>query len=325
MEENNNFQQNLNYPISNQNIKGNENKKLITKKAFPINCRVCGGVASGYIYYGVMCCDGCKHFFRRCIATKDEIKCKSEGNCEIMNVPNKCKSCRFDKCILKGMNVEKLKGPHNKSIWDVRSLIEQRIGELALNGKYVERKIENYVNINLNAVFSVMQNNLIENQDSQIIDYLLLIEHNVQRIRISPTKVIDKHYNYSCKTLNDLINQQENLISKSCEYLDEEMKMPDTDYFEFLNKNGLFAIHPHSLIEDLMLIVNMAKIMPFFNKLEMSDIVNQLKNISWAIIVLAVAYYSSTKLSDAVITTERLPMYAAFSGDYYKGNLTLSI
>ena len=56
------------------------------------------------------------------------------------------------------MNVEKLKGPHNKSIWDVRSLIEQRIGELALNGKYVERKIENYVNINLNAVFSVMVN-----------------------------------------------------------------------------------------------------------------------------------------------------------------------
>jgi len=58
MEENNNFQQNLNYPISKQNIKGNENKKLITKKAFPINCRICGGVASGYIYYGVMCCDG---------------------------------------------------------------------------------------------------------------------------------------------------------------------------------------------------------------------------------------------------------------------------
>jgi len=58
------------------------------------------------------------------------------------------------------------------------------------------------------------------------------------------------------------------------------MKMPDTDYFEFLNKNGLFAIHPHSLIEDLMLIVNMAKIMPFFNKLEMSDIVKKfLKNL----------------------------------------------
>nr|CAD2165446.1 unnamed protein product [Meloidogyne enterolobii] len=70
-----------------------KNKQLIT----PTKCCVCGYLASGYSYYNVVCCDGCKHFFRRCITLIEHklFKCKNDGNCEIENVPNKCKSCRL--------------------------------------------------------------------------------------------------------------------------------------------------------------------------------------------------------------------------------------
>jgi len=57
-------------------------------------------------------------------------------------VSNKCKSCRFDKCILMGMNIQKLRNPQQStiSLWEIRSKIEQRLGELALIGKYPEKR-----------------------------------------------------------------------------------------------------------------------------------------------------------------------------------------
>uniref|UniRef100_A0A914NHX3 Nuclear receptor domain-containing protein n=1 Tax=Meloidogyne incognita TaxID=6306 RepID=A0A914NHX3_MELIC len=86
----------------------------------------------------------CKHFFRRCITLIEHklFKCKNDGNCEVENVPNKCKSCRFDKCLLMGMNIQTMKGNRSKSFWEIKAKIEQRIRELANNGKYILGKME---------------------------------------------------------------------------------------------------------------------------------------------------------------------------------------
>nr|CAD2123868.1 unnamed protein product [Meloidogyne enterolobii] len=125
-----------------------KNNLQLVKTTFPIKCCICGYIASGFIYYNVKCCDGCKHFFRRCVNAKELFKCKFDGNCDVMAVPKKCKSCRFDKCILSGMNIRKLQNSQqSKSIWELRSVIEQRLGELALKGKYcVKKRNENYNN-----------------------------------------------------------------------------------------------------------------------------------------------------------------------------------
>ncbi|CAK5036228.1 unnamed protein product [Meloidogyne enterolobii] len=138
----------------------NKNKFQVVKKniPFPTRCCICGNIASGFIYYNVMCCDGCKHFFRRSLNAQELFKCKFDGNCDVMRASNKCKSCRFDKCILMGMNIQKLRNPQQSTItfWKILSKIEQRLGELALIGKYVEKRNKSFFsNEEVNSPFMV--------------------------------------------------------------------------------------------------------------------------------------------------------------------------
>jgi len=45
--------------------------------------------------------------------------------------------------------------------------------------------------------------------------------------------------------------------------------VPET--FSFILKNGPFLLRPSTLTEDLLLIVDFAKTLPFFNKMYLSD------------------------------------------------------
>nr|CAD2123872.1 unnamed protein product [Meloidogyne enterolobii] len=172
--------------------------------------------------------------------------------------------------------------------------------------------------------FFSKQQILIENEETKIIENLLLLEKNVRRIRNSPTQITDKHYDFSYKTLNEIFNRKENLIFLSHEYLDEEQSFPKPDYFEFIHKNGPFALRPISLIEDLMLIIDVARTMPFFYKLELNDLIYQLTNIAMPLAALTGVYYSYKKWSRAVISADGVPVVAVFAGEYYKGDITLN-
>uniref|UniRef100_A0A915MF23 Nuclear receptor n=1 Tax=Meloidogyne javanica TaxID=6303 RepID=A0A915MF23_MELJA len=265
-----------------------KNNFQLRKNTLPIKCCICGCIASGFIYYNVKCCDGCKHFFRRCVNAKELFRCKFDGNCDVMTI------------------------------------IEQRLGELALKGKYcVKNRNENYNNTE-ETNFSFMQQVLNEIEETKIIENLLLLEKNVRRIRNSPTQITDKHYDFSYKTLDEIFNRKENSIFLSHEYLDEEQSFPKPDYFEFIHKNGPFALRPISLIEDLMLIIDVAKTMPFFYKLELNDIIYQLTNIAMPLAALTGVYYSYKKWSRAVISADGVPIVAVFGGEYYKGDITLN-
>ncbi|XP_074595705.1 putative nuclear hormone receptor HR3 [Brevipalpus obovatus] len=73
-------------------------------------CCICGDRSSG-IHYGVLSCEGCKGFFRR--STSDGIKdyrCSGQSNCVIdRQNRNKCRFCRFKKCLDCGMSREKIR------------------------------------------------------------------------------------------------------------------------------------------------------------------------------------------------------------------------
>ncbi|CAK5047244.1 unnamed protein product [Meloidogyne enterolobii] len=49
----------------------------------PKECSICERMASGYFFYGVICCDGCKHFFHRCITSKNKYKCEKDESCNL--------------------------------------------------------------------------------------------------------------------------------------------------------------------------------------------------------------------------------------------------
>ncbi|XP_070572943.1 nuclear hormone receptor E75-like [Ptychodera flava] len=74
------------------------------------NCRVCGDLSSG-IHYGVVSCEGCKGFFRRCIAQKNVIiKCQKGGECQIRkSTRGRCPECRYKKCLAVGMSIHSVR------------------------------------------------------------------------------------------------------------------------------------------------------------------------------------------------------------------------
>lgn len=79
----------------------------IESKTFTFgDCRICGDKASG-IHYGVATCEGCKGFFKRSLNKYIGYICLNENKCPINKTTrNKCKSCRFRKCLRKGMSID---------------------------------------------------------------------------------------------------------------------------------------------------------------------------------------------------------------------------
>ncbi|OQV12991.1 putative Nuclear receptor subfamily 1 group D member 1 [Hypsibius exemplaris] len=72
-------------------------------------CRVCRSLSTG-VHYGVSTCEGCKGFFKRSIPKCQHYKCYFGGDCEITKESrNRCKSCRFQRCLQVGMALEAVK------------------------------------------------------------------------------------------------------------------------------------------------------------------------------------------------------------------------
>ncbi|CAK5065389.1 unnamed protein product [Meloidogyne enterolobii] len=111
--------------VDNQKVEENKNKNLKVRKEAtktkrnlnpaPTECSICERIASGYIFYGVICCDD-------------------------LNV---CKSCRFDKCILKGMYIQTTKGRQPEKVLEIQTMIQNKRRELASKGKFVHGKSNN--------------------------------------------------------------------------------------------------------------------------------------------------------------------------------------
>ncbi|XP_050409770.1 nuclear receptor subfamily 1 group D member 2 [Patella vulgata] len=77
---------------------------------FPFgDCRICNDKATG-VHYGVATCEGCKGFFRRSIPKGEKYKCFFGGQCIISpQNRNRCKACRFKKCLDRGMAIDAVK------------------------------------------------------------------------------------------------------------------------------------------------------------------------------------------------------------------------
>uniref|UniRef100_A0A0N4ZIU1 Nuclear receptor domain-containing protein n=1 Tax=Parastrongyloides trichosuri TaxID=131310 RepID=A0A0N4ZIU1_PARTI len=84
-------------------------------EAFPEVCVVCGDRACSHYYYGVAACHGCKCFFWRSVKSGTEYKCRYNQNCDIrINRRSACRYCRFQRCLIVGMQVESVRSVYNK-------------------------------------------------------------------------------------------------------------------------------------------------------------------------------------------------------------------
>lgn len=110
---------------------GNSSKKSRPRQTFPFgNCRVCSDSATG-IHYGIATCEGCKGFFKRSILRKEKYRCYFDNAC-LINVTNRnrCKACRFRRCLDEGMSVDGVKMGRIPKLVKERALREQREQEI---------------------------------------------------------------------------------------------------------------------------------------------------------------------------------------------------
>ncbi|CAK5086066.1 unnamed protein product [Meloidogyne enterolobii] len=202
----------------------------------PKECSICERMASGYFFYGVICCDDI----------------------------NVCKSCRFDKCILKGMYIETTKGRQPEKVLEIQTMIQNKRRELASKGKYVQGKSNNCAVEEVN--FVDLQKSLIAAQNKQFLDYLLTVEQNACRTRDSG--IDECHYNSSYNSLASLLERKENLIAMK--HMFGLQKYPEPG-LPLINGFRVFSILPKPMTDMLLISVDTARTMPFFDKLDLSD------------------------------------------------------
>ncbi|EGT45530.1 hypothetical protein CAEBREN_04328 [Caenorhabditis brenneri] len=69
-------------------------------------CAICGTDSTG-IHFGVDACAACSAFFRRTVVLNKDYSCNKGGNCPVVkdgSAGQKCRACRFRKCINSGMD-----------------------------------------------------------------------------------------------------------------------------------------------------------------------------------------------------------------------------
>uniref|UniRef100_A0A914M9D1 Nuclear receptor n=1 Tax=Meloidogyne incognita TaxID=6306 RepID=A0A914M9D1_MELIC len=314
--------------VENLQVEENKNTNLKIRKfstktkrnlnPTPKECSICERMASGYIFYGVICCDGCKHFFHRCITSKNKYKCEKDGNCNLSYNINVCKSCRFDKCILKGMYIQTSKGRQPEKVLEIQTMIQNKRRELASKGKYVQGKSNNCAVEEIN--FVDLQNSIIAAQNKQSLDYLLTVEQNACRTRDSG--IDECHYNSSCNSLASLLTRRENLIAIKHENIGmQTIPKSGRDPIEgFL----VFSSPPKPLTDVLLTIVDTARTMPFFDKLDLSDKISQITTITMPTLALHFGYYCSRILSETVVAPHGVPIKSVFCSNIYKEDMTIN-
>ncbi|CAF1526938.1 unnamed protein product [Rotaria sp. Silwood1] len=119
-----------------RNIRRNSVNSLFDRRPFPFgHCRVCMDKATG-AHYGVPTCEGCKGFFKRSILRKEKYRCYFGDGC-IINTDNRnrCKSCRFQKCLKEGMSVEGVRMGRIPKLVKEKALAEHHLSSSSIENE----------------------------------------------------------------------------------------------------------------------------------------------------------------------------------------------
>ncbi|KAI1712701.1 zinc finger, c4 type (two domains) domain-containing protein [Ditylenchus destructor] len=241
--------------------------KLQNVKETPTNCFVCGNPTK-FCHYGVPSCNGCKTFFRRSLLESKTYVCKFNGMCSRMNGMNRCRACRFDRCVLVGMNPRAMQFPTSVDVAKFSDKVANR-----RTGPVFEETIED-----------------------KIIQSLVYVELKARKIRESSRWLSESVIFRSIREL--LESDHENVLAHADQY-PKALKWPLT-YDEALKLEATEK-RPKWLMLDTFLCIEMARTMPVFSQLDYNDQVALLKQAVLANALLLEAFYSCVMKSETLI------------------------
>ncbi|KHN74826.1 Nuclear hormone receptor E75 [Toxocara canis] len=211
-------------------------------------CKVCGDKASGY-HYGVTSCEGCKGFFRRSIQKQMEYRCLRDGRCQVYRLNrNRCQYCRFKKCLAVGMSRDSVRYGRvpKRSREDAA---EARDGCLSVLDGDVESGCAHEVTGNKSAVFDIILS--VSHAHKANCNY---VDEKVKNMQ--PRAI---HFDFGKSEIF------ENKRLNSAEMLDEQRII-------------MWQTLSGKILPEIQHIVEFAKSIPGFLRLDQSDQVSLIKN-----------------------------------------------
>uniref|UniRef100_A0AC34QTB6 Uncharacterized protein n=1 Tax=Panagrolaimus sp. JU765 TaxID=591449 RepID=A0AC34QTB6_9BILA len=260
----------------------------------PRQCVVCDEPTKCY-HYDVPSCTGCKTFFRRCLVTGKKYKCQYGGKCDIKKGED-CRGCRFERCLVSGMNAAAIQYPAGVNVEGILENVKQ------LKRKLIEDN---------RPIISKMLPTFSETEQRRDINFLLYLEAKQRKLRESE---YDPTYLYSVK-LRDLLERaselyladkfekpshwpvdQNAIVKKLVEQCQRRKESKsETLSCEMEKKKKLFVA------VDLILTVEMAKVLPAFNCLSINDKEVLMKHVVVVNMLLTQSFYSYQMHSDVII------------------------
>ncbi|KAI1699722.1 zinc finger, c4 type (two domains) domain-containing protein [Ditylenchus destructor] len=169
----------------------------------PTKCLVCGH-PTNCCHYDVPSCNGCKSFFRRSLLSSKIHECKLNGMCSRMHGANRCRACRFDRCILAGMNPRAMQFPASVDVAKLSDIVTK--GRRYLSQKYGER-----CPVTIGTTSPVFE----ETIESKTIQSLVYVEIKIQKIRESSRWLSESVIS---RSIRELLSNQENVLAHADQY-----------------------------------------------------------------------------------------------------------
>ncbi|KAI1712692.1 zinc finger, c4 type (two domains) domain-containing protein [Ditylenchus destructor] len=194
----------------------------------PTKCLVCEQPTNS-CHYDVPSCHGCKTFFRRALLASRTYACKLNGMCRKIIGIDRCRACRFDRCVLVGMNPRAMQFPTSVDVAKLSDRVSDR-----RTGPVFEETIED-----------------------KIIQSLVYVELKVKKIRESSRWLSESVIFRSVREL--LESKHENVLAHADQY-PKELTWPLTiDEASLLEES---EGRPNGLMVDVFLSIEMMYLVP---------------------------------------------------------------
>ncbi|KAI1699846.1 ligand-binding domain of nuclear hormone receptor domain-containing protein [Ditylenchus destructor] len=249
----------------------------------PTKCLVCGH-PTNCCNYGVASCNGCRAFFRRSFLECKTYECKLNGMCSRMHGINRCRACRFDRCVLVGMDPRTIQFPASVDMAKFSGIVANR-------RRYLSQKYGERCPVLIGKTSPVFE----ETIESKTIQSLVYVELKVRQIRESSRWLSES---VMFRSIRELLSSQENVLVHADQY-PKELTWPLT--FDEALRIEAGERRPRWIMLDIFLCIEMARTMPVFSQLEYNDQEALLKEAILTNTILLAAFYSSQMKSETLI------------------------